>query len=692
MKILAGALLLALSAGAAADEGLWTFDHFPKAMVKEQLGVDITDAWLDHLRLATTRLESGCTGSFVSADGLVLTNHHCSWACIAQNSTPESSLFDKGFLAKTREQELPCRTQQVSVLVASEEVTDQVAKAIAGLDDKAANEARKRELTRLEQACEEASKKKGSKTGPLSCATVTLYEGGQYFLYRYKRYSDVRLVFTPEQDIGAFGGDPDNFQFPRWCLDMSVLRVYEKGKAARTPNHLHINFDGPATGEAVFVSGHPGTTDRLQTVAQLKATRDAYLPLYLLRNAELRGRYLMFAKQSPESERITYDAINGIENSLKVRRKQLDALLDDRLMANKAADEEELRRAVAADPALRELAGNAWEEMAKAQDAYRNLVVPHTFIEGAAGFNSQLYRHARNLVRGAAERAKPNEERLREYTEAALPRLTQALGADTPVYPDLEEMTLTFGFERMREWLGPDASIVHAVLGTQSPDALAAALVTGTKLADPRVRMELWNGGVAAVEASADPMIVLARKVDPEARALRKRFEDEVEAPTQLAGERLARVRFKVRGTSVYPDATFTLRLNPGTVQGWVEAGTPVPPFTHLNRLFERATGVSPFRVPDSWLAAKPQLDLSTPFNLSTDSDTHGGNSGSPLVNARGELVGLMFDGNIHSIAGSYWFDTEKNRSVAVHPAIIREALTKVYHADALYKEMQGAR
>jgi len=690
MNVLVRALVLLLLSGAAfADEGMWTFDNFPKQAVKEKLGVDITDAWLDHLRLATTRLESGCTGSFISPDGLILTNHHCASECLSQNSTPQKDMLADGFLAPSREQEPACKTEQISVLVAMENITDKITAATQGLDDKAANAARKKELTRLEQACEEASKK-DRKTGQLSCESVSLYQGGQYFLYKYKRYSDIRLVFAPEDDVAAFGGDPDNFQFPRYCLDMSIMRAYENGKPARTPNYLKVNFAGPEAGDPVFVSGHPGNTQRLLTVEQLISNRNDYLPLWLLRYAELRGRYIQFAKTDAESLRIVQDPLNGIENSIKVRRKQLDALLDDSLMNSKRAEEKALRDKVAADPALQALAGSAWDDMAKAQEAYRNQLIPYTFVEGAAGFNTDLYRYARALVRGAAERAKPNEERFREYTNAALPQLEQYVKADTPVYPSLEKTTFSFALERMREWLGPDDKLVKSVLGSESPDTLAARLIDGSKLGDAKVRIQLWDGGAAAVEASTDPMIQLARKVDPEARAIRKRYEDEVEAPTEVASERIAAARFKILGTSAYPDATFTLRINYGTVQAWVERNEPVQPFTTLKVAYDRTTGKKPFSMPPRWVEAKSALDLNTRFNLSTNNDIVGGNSGSPLVNAKGELVGLMFDGNIHSISGSYWFDVEKNRAIAVDPAIMKEALTKVYHADALVKEISG--
>jgi hypothetical protein len=690
MKALACAVaLFAMSSAAHADEGMWTFDNFPKQLVREKLGVEVTDQWLDKVRLATTRLESGCTGSFISAEGLLLTNHHCSSECLAQLSTPESDLFEKGFLAGTRADERRCPTQQVSVLIATEDITSKVAAAIKGLDDKAANETRKKELSRLEQSCEEASKSAAGGEA-LLCQSVTLYNGGQYFLYKYRRYKDVRLVFAPEAAIAAFGGDPDNFQFPRYCLDMSILRVYENDKPIRSPSHLKINFAGPQEKDAVFVSGHPGSTDRLLTVEELISQREAYLPFWLLRNAELRGRYIQFAKTDAESARIVEDPLNGIENSIKVRRKENDALLDDTMMAKKAGDEQALRAKVTADPALRSLAGSAWDDMARAQVAYRDQLVPYTFVEAGAGFNSSLYRYARTLVRAAAERAKPNEDRLREYNNASLPLLEQRITAAVPVYPSLEKLTLSYSLERMREWLGPDDKLVRDVLGNESPDSLAAKLVDGSQLADPKVRESLWKGGAAAIESSNDPMIQLARRVDPDARAIRKRFEDEVEAPSDRASERIAAARFKALGTSIYPDATFTLRLNFGTVQGWVEKGKPVTPFTTLKVAFERATGKDPFRMPESWVQAKPKLNLDTRFNLSTNSDIVGGNSGSPLINAKGELVGLMFDGNIHSISGSYWFDPEKNRAIAVHPAIMKEGLTKVYRADALLREMGG--
>jgi hypothetical protein len=680
-----GLLLLAACAvllPAYADEGMWTFDNFPSATVKQLYGVDITPAWLDHVRVSTIRL-ANCTASFVSADGLILTNHHCVEQCLAQLSTKNKSLMDTGFAAHNRKEEQRCPAQQADVLIGTENISDAVLSSGLGLNDAAANQARKKILTSLEQACEQSSAK--AKSGKLVCQAVKLYQGGQFFLYMYKRYTDVRLVFSPETDIAAFGGDPDNFQFPRWSLDFSILRAYENNKPAKTPNFLQINFAGPNADQLVFVAGDPGSTARLQTRAQLQFERDTSLPISLMRTSELRGRYIQFGKANPADERIVEAPLNSLQNGIKVRRKQLDALNDDALMAAKSAAEQKLRlssQLTGADP---------WREIEAALTRERALYVPYTLIENGAGFSSTLFRDARLLVRGADERLKPNNDRLREFTEASIPLIERDLFARVPVYPEFEQLTLSFSLERMREWLGPDHPVVRKLLTKESPDELATRLIAETKLDDALLRHQLWVGGKAAVDASLDPMIELVRLIDGDARAIRKQYEDEVEAPIAAAAERIAAARFKVQGTNTYPDASFTLRLNYGTVQGWVENGTPVEPFTHLDRAFERATGASPFKIPDSWMKAKAQLDLRTPFCISTSNDIVGGNSGSPLIDASGKIVGLMFDGNIHSIAGHYWFNSANNRAIAVHPAIIREALEKVYGAKELLVELNAA-
>jgi V8-like Glu-specific endopeptidase len=680
-----GVLLVLLVCFAAlpafAEEGMWTFDNFPSNQVKQTYGVDVTPAWLDHVRLSTIRL-TNCTASFVSPEGLILTNHHCVESCLAELSSKSVSRVELGFAVPNRSAEQRCFAQFADVLVGTENVTDAVARAISGLNDTAANKARKRTLTTLEQICEQASSRSAS--GKLRCQAVTLYQGGQYFLYKYKHYDDVRLVFAPEADIASFGGDPDNFQFPRWSLDFSMLRAYENGKPASTPNYLQINFRGPAPNQLVFVAGHPGSTARLQTRAQLEFDRDMPLPITLIRASELRGRLIQFGKTNPVDDRIVQAPLNSLQNAIKVRRKELEALNDASLMAGKTMTEEKLRASAkfsGADP---------WHEIESATARERALYLQYTFLESSAGFNSGLFRDARILLRGAEERTKRNTDRLREFTDASLPQIQRDLYANIPVYPELEVLTLSYSLERMREWLGPDHPVVRRLLSKESPDALATRLIAETKLDDTEVRKQLWQGGKAAVSASRDPMIEFARAVDADARAIRKQYEDEVEAPIAAAAEKIAAARFIAYGTNVYPDATFTLRLNYGTVQGWVENGTPIEPFTHLDRIFERATGASPFKVPDAWIHAKEQLDMRTPFCISTTSDIVGGSSGSPLIDADGKIVGLMFDGNIHSIAGHYGFDPANNRAIAVHPAIIREALDKVYGAKALLAELNA--
>jgi hypothetical protein len=667
---------------AFADEGMWTVDNFPSDVVAKKYNVKIGDKWLQSTRLATTRLEGGCTGSFASKDGLVLTNNHCTWACIRNLSSAERNLSDDGFMAKTRAEELRCPSQQISVLVAMDDVTRKIAKATSDLPDAEANDARKAELTNLEASCENEAK------GKLRCEAVTLYNGGQYFIYKYKRYDDVRLVFAPELDIAAFGGDPDNFNFPRWSFDMSFLRVYENGKPAKTPNHFKWRKSGPAKDEPVFIAGHPGSTDRSLTVSQLKMQRDVSIPLYLYRMNEFRGRLLAWQNTSDEAARAVQQRILGLENGIKVRRNQLKALQNDLMMDAKIADENALREQVMKDDEMRGSYGNAWNLIDGAMTAYRNMYEDYLFIENGAGFSGSLFSYARTIVRGTAEREKPNQDRLRAYTDASLPQREQRLLADQPINTEYEVLSLTFSLEKMREWLGPDSEYVHQVLGNDSPASLANRLVAESALNDPAVRKSLWDGGVEAVRASKDPMIQLALAIDPEARALLKRYEDEVEAPRMRGEEMIADARFAIYGTDIYPDATFTLRITYGSVKGWMEKGEMVDPFTRTSRLFERTTGERPFMLPDSWADARESLNPDTPFNFSATTDITGGNSGSPILAADGVLVGLAFDGNIHSIAGDYWFDESMNRTVGVNTAIILEALDTVYGADHLINEL----
>src|SRR5580658_3756678 len=526
MRVWVVGLVFLAAAPVFADEGMWTFDDFPSGTVKQLYGADITPAWLDHVRLSTIRL-SNCTGSFVSPEGLILTNHHCVETCLAELSTKNKSLVELGFAAAERHAEERCPEQLADVLVGTENVTGAVSRAIAGLSDTAANDARKKTLTTLEQACEQASIK--AKSGKLRCQAVTLYQGGQYFLYKYKRYDDVRLVFAPEGDIAAFGGDPDNFQFPRWSLDFSVLRAYENEKPAITPNYLQIDFSGPKANQLVFVSGHPGSTSRLDTRAELEFDRDVSLPLTLLRSAELRGGYIQFSRGNPLDMQLIEAPLSNLENSIKVRRKLLDALHEDNLLARKQADEETLRRL------LKTTGLDPWAQIESGMARERTLYLPFTFFEGGAGFNSILFRYARLLLRGADERAKPNDTRLREYTDSALLRIEQQLYARVPIYAEVETLTMSFSLQRMQEWLGPDHPLVRRLLARDSPESLATRVVAETRLSDAGERKRLWEGGRAAVDASRDPMIELARSIDGDARALRKQFDDDVEAPIVAA-------------------------------------------------------------------------------------------------------------------------------------------------------------
>lgn len=684
--LLAAALacVLATPRPAWAEEGMWTFDNFPREAVRSRYGVSIGQDWLDRVRRATVRLEGGCSASIVSPSGLVLTNEHCVRDCLQRLSTPSRDIAGAGFLAAGRAGEERCAAEQASILERIENVSAAVQAAVGDGVGPAANERRKAALTRLEQACEDDWRRRGD---PHSCEAVTLYGGGQYFLYHYRRYVDLRLVFAPEADIAFFGGDLDNFRFPRWDLDFALLRLYVDGRPAQTPGYLRWRRAGAAAGEAVFVAGHPGSTQRLQTLAQLRFEREYVLGHWLLRAAELRGRYLQFSASGAEQARSAESELFSLENVLKVRRNQMAVLLDHGFMAARERDEQALRAAVAADPRLKPAAG-AWAEIDRALAGYRAFYDRYLFLERGAALQGELGAAARLLVRAAVERAKPNEQRQREFSDAALPRLRQQLLAPQPAYPAFEALRLGFSLEKLVEYLGVDDPAVRLALGREAPQQLAARLVRETRLGDPAFREQLWNGGLAAVEAADDPLLALALRLEPEASALRRRHDDQVEAPIRAAEERLARARFAIHGTRSYPDATFTLRLSYGAVQGWREGDHDVAPFTRLDGLYARATGQPPFRLPARWLQAQSRINLDTPFNFATSNDIIGGNSGSPVIDAGGRLVGLIFDGNLHSIGGDYGYDPALNRAVAVHPAVMLLALREIYGADALLQEL----
>jgi hypothetical protein len=518
---------------------------------------------------------------------------------------------------------------------------------------------------------------------------VTLYEGGLYHLYRYRRFTDVRLVFVPELAAAFFGGDPDNFNFPRYDLDLAFLRVWEGGKPAATPDFFRWSPAGPRDGELTFVTGHPGGTDRDLTVAELRTQRDLSLPDRLVRLAELRGLLTGFQLLGPEQKRTSTEELFGVENAFKALRGRLEALQDPPFFESKVAAERVVLADAAKAPERGARVAAAYAAIEKAQVRLRALFRELGALEHGGG--GDLLGYGRTLLRGAAERRKPDGERLREYREASLPALTRHLLAEAPVHPDLEKLLLGHALSKLREDLGPDHPAVRRVLGKSSPDEVAARAVGGTRLGDPAVRRRLWEGGQAAVDAADDPMIAVARALDPEARVVRRAYEDEVEAPVRRAHEVIADARFAAQGRTTYPDATFTLRLTYGQVKGWKEGTREIPPFTALGGAFERETGRDPFALPRSWHEAKGRLVLATPFNLTTTNDIVGGNSGSPVVNARAEIVGLIFDGNLHSLGGEYGFDPATNRAVAVDSRAILETLGKIYGAGGLVDELRGA-
>ena len=680
----AGAMaMLAAASSARADEGMWTFDAFPVAQVQRAYGFAPDQAWLDHVRLSAARLTGGCSSSLVSASGLLLTNHHCVVDCAQNLSTPAKDYVKDGFLAEDRARERPCPGQQAEILTAIGDVTARVQTAIGGASGEALVKARDAVIAAIEdKGCADKAKQR--------CEVVTLYGGGRYALYTYRKYSDVRLVFAPEYQAAQFGGDPDNFNFPRYGLDASFLRLYEDGKPVATPTHLRWNPRAPQPGEVVFVAGNPGSTQRLFTQSQLAARRDLTLPITELILSEERGRLIAAMATDPEKARSGGDTLFGVENSFKARYGMYRALLDPVFSAKLKADEDDLRAKVAADPKLKAKIGDPWGEVDRAMAAYRNLYLRYLFLEGRAGGGAGLYDYAVAIVRSAEESGKPDAERLPGYTNSALPLLRKEVLDPRPIYPWLEELEIGFWLSKAREYLTADDPAVTALLGSDSPETLAHRLVVGTTLADPALRAALLKGGPAAVRASSDPMIRFVLAHDAAARAEETRYRAQVDGPVSAAQSRLAQARFAVYGDSLYPDATFTLRLSYGSVKAWNEAGRDIAPTTNFAGMFDRASGQMPYQLPARWLAAKASLNPATVLDFSTTNDIVGGNSGSPTIARDGSVIGAAFDGNIHSLGGSYGYDPALNRSVIVSTGAVDEALAKVYSATALLGELHG--
>ena len=677
-------LLFSFIAVATADEGMWLFSNPPTKILKDKYDFDATSAWLDHLQKASVRFNNGGSGSFVSANGLVMTNHHIGVDCMQQLGTKERDYLRTGFYAKTSADEAKCPALELNELVSSEDVTARVNGAVAaGSDPSTAEKARRAAINTIE-------KESFDKTG-LRSDVITLYNGGAYHVYRYKRFTDVRLVFAPEQESAFFGGDPDNFEYPRYDLDICFFRVYENGKPLKPDAFLKWNPRGAGAGDLIFVSGNPGTTSRLDTMKHLEFLRDVANPsvMDLLRRYEILLR--VFGERDRENQRRAQDDLLSVQNSRKAYDGMQAGLQDPALVNEKAEAEKRLQATVKDDPKLRDAYGKAWDDVAATLQTYRGIFTDYQLLEHGRAFHSQLFEIARTLVRLAAESQKPNNERLREYAEANLPSLKQELFSEAPIYDNLETLELGDSLSMYAEQKGMADELVQKVLDGKSPDARADALIRGTKLKDVAERKRLAEGGLKAIEASADPMIQLARLVDGPSMRLRRIYDDQVREPQRQAYAKIAQARFAAYGTNVYPDATFTLRLSFGGVKGYQENGQPVPWTTTIGGAFAHAAdhqNQPPFRLPQSWMDHKARLNLSTPFDFVNTADIVGGNSGSPVVNRAGELVGIIFDGNIQSLVLDYVYTDEQARAVAVQSSAIGEALKKIYGAQRVVEEL----
>ncbi len=671
--------LLAFS-GILAEEGMWTFDNPPTRLIQEKYNFALTPPWLDHVRLSSVRLNDGGSGSFVSPTGLLLTNHHVALGQLQKNSTPEHDYVKNGFYARTSAEEIKSPDLEVNVLVSMENVTARVQDALKGARNA------EQEFAKRKDVIAAIERESLEKTG-LRSDVVTLYQGGEYWLYRYKKYTDVRIVFAPEQQIAFYGGDPDNFTYPRYDLDFALFRVYENGQPIKSDNYLKWNPKGASDGDLVFVSGHPGSTQRLDTLAQLEAERDLYEPAYLKILHNRIDTLKKYSQTGPEASRRAMAQIFGLENSLKAYDGRLKGLQDKRVMDAKRADETKFKAQVAANPQWKSAYGGAWDQIATAEKKAQTRFKEQYFH----GLNSALSNLAMQIVQYVAEIKKPDGERLAGYHEAQLDSLKLQMFSPAPVYPDMEIARITGALELDLAEVGPNDPFVKLVLNGKSPHDVATELVNGTKLTDPEVRKKLVEGGEAAVAASTDSMIVLARRLDPMRRELIKWMEDNVQSVEQRAGEQLGKARFAAFGKSTYPDATFTLRLSYGQVKGYPMNGTIAPPMTTMFGLYDRSASFGnkpPFDLPQRYAEGRDKLDLATPFNFVSTNDIIGGNSGSPVVNKNGEIVGLIFDGNIESLVGDFVYEGETNRAVAVHTAAITEALRKLYGADKLVAEL----
>ena len=683
-------LVGALGVAPRAEEGFWPYNLVPKAAIKAKYKFDATDQWLKHLQLATVRFGGG-TGSIVSPKGLVLTNHHIGLGTLQRLSTPEKDYVKNGFYAPTLADELKVPGMSLMVLQSIEDVTDKVAAAVTPAMTP-------QELTAARQKAIQAIQ--GEPQQGVNKQVVPLYAGAIYHLYTYKVYSDVRLVFGVEYQVGFFGGDADNFTYPRYNIDVSMFRLYENDKPAETPNYLKWSPKGSVENELIFTTGHPGSTQRLNTLAHFKYRRDLALPFAVANNEMREAAVKKWMALSPENARQSTSELFGIQNSLKSQRGQLKGLQDPAVMARKEAAEKRLRAELAKNPAKQKELGDAWDVIEKSLEVARQIDAERNFIANAAGLNSTLFAQARMMVRnaynppaaGAGGRGGRGGQ-----APAGMPPGGPGGGrggAAAAPNPQREKLNLTESLAFMQKHLGADHAIVKRILAGKTPEARAAELVDGTRITDSEIRNLLTAGGKATIDISTDPMIVLARSLETDAQAITKRYDEEVAAVQAAAYPKIGQAVFAVDGAKAYPDATGTLRLSYGTVKGYLEDGKKIPPYTFTAGLFERAAqhqGQPDYALAPSWVAAKAALDPKTPFNFVSTNDIVGGNSGSAVVNKKGELVGLIFDGNIQSLPGYFIYDETVNRAVSVDSRAILESLRKVYKADALANEIAGA-
>jgi hypothetical protein len=668
---------------ARAEEGLWTFDAFPSAAVERTLGVRVGAKWLEHVLAGSVRLTAGCSGALVSRQGLVVTNEHCILACAQSLSDDAHDHVAGGYGVGTVEEERSCPGLQAEILVGIADITDAVFKASAHKYGEDFVRTREAMLTRSERTFCQGDRR-------YRCQVISFFGGGQFKVYKYRRYDDVRLVFSPEFGVAFFGGDPENFTFPRYDLDVAALRLYDHGRPARTAGWLTWASRPPMTGEAVFVSGSPGATQRALTVAQLETLRDVTNPALEASEADLRDRLIAFSAGGAHQKRLAAARLFEAENSLKIIRGQSAALNDSAFLSARRKEEAVLRAAVAGDPALSVSIGDPWKDLTALSPRYASEYPVWRQLEGVAGAGSRLFWYARTLVRGAAERRKPADERLPEFSDSRLPLVEKALLDPEPVDERLEALLLETWLTRTRSVLGTADPAAAVFFGRDEPAALAASLARGSRLADPAVRAALWKGGLSAVMASDDPLITYVLKTDPLARAARQAWENDILGPTDAATEQIARARYAVRKMDMYPDATFSPRISFGRVEGWRSGTALVEPFTTFAGLYSHATDTAPRRLPSRWLAAEDSLHRGVVLDFVTTNDIVGGNSGSPVVDRTGAMVGTAFDGNQASLIGDFAYDGAANRTVVVSTAAIDEALAKVYGRPDLVKELDG--